>query len=314
MFFRNLIRFSGGFFGKLEAMVAEYKRTLDLDALRIKADALICDNREEIRAGSVIISTGEDLIDDDYYDAGIVLLKVAYDNGCLDGNITVMLVRLAENEFKNGNVDAGKKYILELCDYIDNYEETIGFNGLTDVWEKYKHYVTADIENLERMRNPEPLSPEECSESIEDIFTLCDGELLCELSIHLRELSASGNRIDLLTPQETNVYYVDEFIENINSDGLDHYLFYYGTNFESLRSALAEIGCKAAIELTDRVIKRLPRKRIPQNLDKWQDVLISLEVKDIDFEDLEDFYFETVESQILRALSDYVKANREHFR
>ena len=54
MFFRNLIRFSGGFFGKLEAMVAEYKRTLDLEALRIKADALICDNREEIRAGSVI--------------------------------------------------------------------------------------------------------------------------------------------------------------------------------------------------------------------------------------------------------------------
>jgi hypothetical protein len=43
-------------------------------------------------------------------------------------------------------------------------------------------------------------------------------------------------------------------------------------------------------------------------------VLLSLEVKDIDFEDLEDFYFETVESPILRALSDYVKANREHFR
>lgn len=314
MFFRNLIRFSGGFFGKLEAMVAEYKRTLDLDALRIKADALICDNREEIRAGSVIISTGEDLIDDDYYDAGIVLLKVAYDNGCLDGNITVMLVRLAENEFKNGNVDAGKKYILELCDYIDNYEETIGFNGLTDVWEKYKHYVTADIENLERMRNPEPLSPEECSENIEDIFTLCDGELLCELSTHLSELSADGERLDLLSPQEKNVYYVDEFIENINSDGLDHYLYYYGTNFVYLRSALDAIGCDKAIDLTDKIIRKLPRRAIPKSEERWQDVLDKLEEKGKDFEDLEDYYYESVEHSLIYAVSDYVKANKDCFK
>lgn len=314
MLFNRFMSFSGGLFGKLESAITEYKKDRDASKLSEAVNSLAFENKGNPNVGSMLVNTGASLIDQGEYDAGIVFMEAVYENFPCVPNTTILHLRLAENEFEKGNVEKGKEHLRLLCQKISNYEESIEFNGLTEVWEKYKHYVAGEVARSVRINEPEPISPENCSESICDILKLSGEDLLSELSTHLSELSADGERLDLLTPQEANVYYVDEFIMNINSDGLDHYLYYYGTNFIHLRSALDAIGCEKAVELTDKIISRLPRRTIPKRENKWQDVLDKLEEKGKGFEDLEEFYYEIVENHLLSAVSDYVKANREHFR
>lgn len=314
MLFNRFMSFSGGLFGKLEGAITEYKSDRDILKLSETVNSFAFENKGNPSVGDMLINTGRRLIDQGEYDAGIAFMEAVYENFTWFCNTTTLHLRLAENEFKKGNVEKGKEHLRLLCQKTSNYEESIDFNGLTDVWVRYKHYVEDEVARSVRINEPEPVSPENCSESICDILKLSGEDLLSELSTHLSELSADGERLDLLTPQEKNVYYVDELIMNINSDGLDHYLYYYGTHFGYLRSALGAIGCDKAVELTDKIISRLPRRAIPKSEERWQDVLDKLEEKGKDFEDLEDYYYESVEHSLIYAISDYVKANREHFR
>ena len=314
MFFNRFMSFSGGLFGKLDGAITEYKSDRDILKLSETVNSFAFENKGNPSVGDMLINTGRRLIDQGEYDAGIAFMEAVYENFTWVCNTTTLHLRLAESEFKKGNVEKGKEYLRIMCQKVSNYEESIGFNGLCDVWNEYKHYVGGEVAKSVRINEPEPILPESCSEAICNILELSGEDLLSELSTHLSELSADGERLDLLSPQEKNVYYVDEFIENINSDGLDHYLYYYGTNFVYLRSALDAIGCDKAIDLTDKIMRKLPRRAIPKSEERWQDVLDKLEEKGKGFEDLEDYYYESVEHSLIYAVSDYVKANKDCFK
>ena len=230
-------------------------------------------------------------------------------------NETLVYLRLAEYYFENGESALGEKFLVKLCtETVDNYEESIKFNELTEVWNKYKHYVEGKVPPSVAVNGSVALAVEDCSMQIADIFNLDGQDLLAEISVHLSELSANGKELNKLNKWEKTVFYVDEFSEQVNADGISGYLYYYGNHFDKLIMAIEEINAKDCLFLTESIRNKFPRNTVPKNIDSIQNTLDKLEDKGIDFEAEEDMYLNKYENIIFEKLKEYILNNKKHFR
>lgn len=122
---------------------------------------------------AVLTSMGDRLIRDGKYDRGIFLMQNALkraNSGEYSDGITLFL-RLAEYEFINGNEDKGTEYLIHVCENeVSNYEESIEFRDLTEVWLKYKHYVEGKVRKSEYYNMSTAKKTSECNKSIDEIF------------------------------------------------------------------------------------------------------------------------------------------------
>ena len=248
--------------------------------------------------GDLILAYGEELISEGDSCTGYAIFQTIDKEFHCIANQTLLYIRLAEFEFLNGNLNAGKEYLLTLCKRVDNLEETIKINELSEVWEQYKYLV---LEQLPQDKNSStPLSVDECTMGIEDIIKLPGDELLFELSEHLSELSGNGSCLGFLTEQERNVYFIDEFIEVLNSDGLENYFSNHNDHFHLLLDALKAVGCTEAIELGQKIMSKLTERDIAKF--------------ETDFEKEESFYYKKVEKKLLHFICCYVRENLDAFR
>ena len=230
-------------------------------------------------------------------------------------NETLVYLRLAEYYFENGDNYHGEKFLVKLCtETVDNYEESIKFNELTDVWNKYKHFVEGKVPPSVTLNDSVALSPEDCSMQITDIFELEGQDLLSEMSVHLNELSANGEELNKLNKWEKATFYIDEFCTEVNSQGVLGYLYYYGNHFEKLFIAFETIDSKENLNLLECIKKKFPRNSVPKNIESIQNALDKLEEKGIDFEAEDDMYFNEYENTIFEKLEKYILDNKKHFR
>ena len=249
------------------------------------------------------------------YNAGITVVFIVYKSSECIPNETLVYLRLAQYYFENGDISQGEKFLIKLCtETVDNYEESIKFNELTDVWNKYKHYVEGKVPPSVACNCSVALPPEECSMQIADILELEQQDLLTKISAHLNELSANGEELNKLNKWEKTVFYIDEFSEEINSGGVSGYLYYYGTHFEKLATAFETIDSKECLILLECIKNKFPRNSVPKNIDSMQNTLDKLEDKGIDFETEDDMYFNEYENIIFEKLQEYILNNKKHFR
>ena len=257
----------------------------------------------------------EECFEKNDYNAGITTIFIVHKSCKYIPNETLVYLRLAQYYFENGESALGEKFLIKLCtETVDNYEESIKFNELTEVWNKYKHYVDGKVPPSLTFSNIVALAPEDCSMQIIDILELDGQNLLTKISVHLNEMSASGKELNRLNKWEKTVFYVDEFSEQVNAEGISGYLYYYGNHFDKLIVAIEEINAKDCLVLTESIRNKFPRNTVPKNIDGIQNTLNKLEEKGIDFETEDEMYFKTCEKIIFEELEKYILDNQKHFR
>ena len=225
-------------------------------------------------------------------------------------NETLYHLRMAQYHIENGDEASGRDCLLTLCRRVGNYEESIEVNGLTPLWEKYKHLVQGLVAPSGRVIKTKA----ESDTRIHDILALPDDEILNELSTHLQELSEDGEKIQALNKWERTAYYVDELCMEVNSGGFEGYLYYHGTHFDKAYKALEQMGAAEMTALLDQVRAKFPRGRIPKAADSIQNTMDRMEEKGVDFEAEDDCYYGGAEKELLAKLTAYVRENGKHFR
>ena len=271
--------------------------------------------RNDYLIGNLLVEAGDDAMEKGDPEAALVFLKAA--EKCPNvGDETTLYLRLAQIHLEKGNQETGVAYLIKLCtEGPSNYEESIGFRELTDIWNRYKHLVEGLVPPPTSIYSgPRPLSPDECSRPIADILALPEDDLLTALSEHLNEMSGCGTEMNYLNKWERNVFYLDEISMEVNSGGFDSYLFHYGEHFPKARKALENLDVPGMTALLDAVAAKFPRGKVPKSMDAIQNALEKLEDKGVDFEEQDDAYYNGVESEFLPKLLTYVLENKKHFR
>ncbi|KIR03884.1 hypothetical protein P261_02699 [Lachnospiraceae bacterium TWA4] len=249
------------------------------------------------------------------YDKGIILLQIAQKRGAKgphsDG-ITLFL-RLAEYEFLQGNVKKGIEYLTHVCEEeTSNYEESIEFRGLTDVWLKYKPYVEGKVRESIQNGYKKTKSPSECTKSMDEILSMIDEDkLLKELSIHMNELSADGEELNYLNNWEKKLFYINQLWEEVNSGGFDTYLYYHGRYFERAKKSASEMEMNSLVDLLVEVEKVFPRARVPKKQERIQEIM---DDKELNFDDLDMKFYESMDGEISKGLIQYIRENGKKLR
>lgn len=299
----------------LDKLYKQYENSKNIDELRNNLTEFAPQYANYHALGDLVMDVGKKCINKGDYEAGITIYKTVLNMFPYTVNTTDLYLHMAEYYIENGETEKGIELLIKLCNKVHNYEESIEFNGLTDVWEKYKHLVAEKVPaSISVKSSAKALSPGECSMQIDEILTLVDDEILPELSTHLGELSANGECLNCLNKWEKIVFYADELSMEVNSGGFSHYLYYYGHHFEKAKQAFETLEADKMLSLTETVKNKFPRKKVPKKLENIQNTLDKMEEKEIDFEDEDTIYYESAEKELLEKLLTFVKENKTHFR
>lgn len=301
---------------QINAILERYTTTHDLQQFQNDFSDFIVRNNNVRNIGDILLNVGEQLIDTGNYDAGTYCIQTVYESDLSVLNSTLLYLRMAEYHLENGDREQGIAFLVKLCtETVSNYEESIAYNELTTVWNKYKHLVEGKVPPSETINGgSQPLRPDQCANTIEQIFALPTDDILSALSEHIGELSANGECLSCLNQWEKTVFYANECCEEINSGGFEHYLFYYGHRFGKARKAFETIQSNEMCSLMAAVEQKFPRQQIPKSIDSIQNAMDKLENVGVDFEQQNEAYYETVEKGMLEKLLEFVLHNKQHFR
>ena len=299
------------FLKQFSAIKCSYKNTKDVISLKNSIIMILEEYKEYYGIGDLLLMYGEELISSGEQVSGISVLKIIRDFRVDVANQTLLYVRLAENAFFNGNTYECRDFLLLWLDKVDNYEESIEINGLQSVWERCRHLVENEIRKVEFSA---PTDSHECSVTLNDIIELPQDEFIYAMSERLDELSADGKRLDLLSGQEFFVFLINEFIEDINSDGLEHYFSYNSAHFIDLYRAFCDVGCADAKELWNKINKSILSYFDLDENSGVEKVLSKIADSEINLDEEESFYYEKVEKNLLRDVYRYVLKKQSCFK
>ena len=301
------------FLQQVEAMEGAYESARDVQGIEDGVRALARD-RNSHPYGDHMLHWADSLMEAGDIAGGGACLLALEKHFPHFNNQVIFRLRMAQYHMEMGEEEAARESLLALCRAIRNYEEAIEVNGLTALWEKYRHLVQGLVEPSIRVMAARLKTPGECDMQIADILTLPDEDILTELSNHLQELSGDGDMIQGLNKWERTAYYVDELCMEGNSGGFEGYLYYHGTHFDKAYKPLEQMGAAEMTALLDRVRANFPRNRIPKSADSIQNTMDRMEEKGVDFEAEDDCYYCGAERELLAKLTAYVRENGKHFR
>lgn len=265
--------------------------------------------------GDILIFIGENYIVNGDPTAGIIFIQIVNDCISLVQNKTTLFLRMAEFHFEHQQEDLGVVFLTKLCtENVENYEESIAANGLTDIWMRYKHYVDGNVPPSVSFQTEASWEiPEESHINIDEIFAGPKEDLLYTLSQYLDKRTNGGKYLNHLNKWELTFYYIDELCMELNSGGFGHYLYYYGHHFDKVYRALELIGAEQTITLLEDVKTKFPKRRISRSLDRLQDILDKMEENGIEFEAEDDLYYKKVEHELLDKLLEFVMQHQKRF-
>lgn len=264
---------------------------------------------------AVLTVLGDRLIRDGENKKGIILLKNALKRpsyGEYTDGITLFM-RLAENEFIQGNEEKGIEYLTHVCENeASNYVDAINFRELTDVWNKYKKYVEGKVRVSTELLGKSGKASNEYVKTIGDILnTPNENDLLADLSYHINEICGDGEELTSLNKGERNFFYVDTLWSEVNSGGFESYLSSYGNYFDRTVKAAQTIGLNELVELLEKIKSIFPKEKIPKSVERIENVIMK---KDLNFEEVDEEFYDKMNQIISEKMMRYVMENRERFR
>lgn len=307
------------FYEELETIVQ--KADSDFKTFCVQVDTALkkYEDREVLCAADCVDQTltqfGDQLIQEGRRKQGMYLLQEAKkrpdDDGLYADGITLFL-RLAEDAFEKGDEESGIDYLKHVCEEeADNYEEAIGFRGLMDVWRRYQHFVEGSVRDSWKQKKKDGKTPDACSQSIEEILALKGEDLQIQLASYLEERTAYGDDLSKLNRCERLFYELNLLCDEVNSGGLDAYLYYYGDHFNIAKKAAKKAGISSLLDLMEQVEARFPEGKIPGSLDRIEEWM---DDQEMDFEVLDDAFYQRVVNDVVGGLDQYIQKNRKKFR
>lgn len=233
-------------------------------------------------------------------------------------NEIVLYLRSAQYYIEKGDIETGTKFLKKLCcETSSNYEESIGFSGLTHIWEKYRYLIDGQVPaSISTNDGDAPCLPEECTKSIEDIMKLSEEDLLIELSEHLDEMSGLGDSMNWLNKWERIVYDANELCTRINADGVEDFLFARGHRMKQTKQALEAIGAEKSVHLLELIASKFPKGKVPKSPESIENKVMSMIEKDETIFDEAEDYFEEADltGELLDKIYQFVMDNKKKFR
>ncbi len=305
---------------ELELIKNEYLSNRDTKKLNAQLQKTAKSYRNIMYVFDLFIKTGAELIESGEQECGFAYFLafekyIEKDTEYIADTVTLYL-RLAEYYLENNETEKGVNYLIRLCTQTtDNYEESIEFRELTDIWEKYKHLVAGKVpESVVTNNGVSPVAPENCSMKIPDILSLPQEELLTEISAHLNEISGNGTYLNYLNKWEKIVCDADLVCTEVNSDGFSGYLYYYGNRFLNAVKAFEEINSPKMLDLMTSVQNKFPSKKVPKSIESIQNKLNKMEEKEIDFEEEDEIFYNDAQEELLDKLYEFIMSNQKRFR
>lgn len=230
-----------------------------------------------------------------------------------------MYLRSAHYYFTRGDEAQGKEWLFKLCreDCLpDNYEESMEWHGLTELWNKYGHYLEGKIPPSKSFgQKAAAIAPADCTMQIADIFAQKEDGLLLNLSNHLYEMSGQGDSMNCLNKWERIFFDVDNMVTDIGSDGISHFLTARGHRFRQTRDALQTVGASKALQLMDMIAGYFPKGKVPKSYDKREALVDDIMDSDEAFDAAENFYYdENIEGELVEAAYRFAIENQKRFR
>lgn len=305
---------------KLESAKKDFLSDRDIEKLNNELQGMAKKYCNVKYAFDFFVKYGAELIDDGEKNGGMAYFLAIeeyfqQENDDTADTVTLYL-RLAEHYLENNETEKGINYLIKLCtETTTNYEESIEFRELTDVWERYKHLVAGKVpESVNKNGGVSPVAPEKCSMKIPDILSLPQDELLTEISTHLNEMSGNGAYLNYLNKWEKIVYDADLVLTEVNSDGFSGYLYYYGNRFPNAIKAFEEINSPKMLILMTSVQNKFPSKKVPKSIESIQNKIDKMEEKEIDFENEDDSFYNDAQEELLDKLYEFIISNQKRFR
>lgn len=266
---------------------------------------------------------GNSYMENGDFEAGVACMKNTVACFSYMDHYGVFYLRMAQYHIENGNTKAGINYLVWLCTEVVNFEDQLAMYNLTEIWEKYKPLVADKID--ESVDNEEqksvadisvsqPKHPNECTQTIAQILSLPESDLLSALSAHLGEMTANGAALNCLNKWERSFYYADEMCMEVNSGGFEGYLYYHGTHFTKACKVFEQISAEQMVRLMAQIQNKFPSGHIPKSEEAIQNVMDRMEEDGIDFDDEDEIYYTSAEKELLDRLMAYVLENQNHFR
>ncbi|MBE6801161.1 MAG: DUF4375 domain-containing protein [Ruminococcaceae bacterium] len=305
---------------QLEDIKTTYLTDRDIEKLNIQLQKIAKSHRNIMYVFDLFIQQGEELIENGEKKCGFAYFiafekYVENDCECVADTVTLYL-RLAQYYLENNDTEKGINYLIKLCtETTSNYEESIEFRELTDIWERYKHLVAGKVpESVVTGSGISPIAPENCTMKISDILSLPQEELLTKFSSHLNEMSGNGTCLNYLNKWEKIVYDADLVLTEVNSDGFSGYLYYNGNRFPNAVKAFEEINSPKMLGLMTSVQNKFPSKKVPKSIESIQNKIDKMEEKDIDFEEEDEIFYNDAQNELLDKLYEFIMSNQKKFR
>lgn len=303
------------FIERFETIEKQYKKDKNVTEFKNSVLKLAKQYKYAFGVGDYYINIGDQLIKNGDYNAGIILIFVADEVFDSIADMTTVYLRKAEYHFINNNVQKGIENLMKLCtETSENYEESIAFRELTDVWNKYKHLVAEKVPASVVTMPSDPLPPEKCTMQIAEVFEMNGDELLQALTQHINEMSAFGEFLNCLNKWEKTVFYADLLCSQVNSGGFSHYLYYDGNRFLQTLNSVNTIEAKQTGDLLEKIQNKFPKHKVPKSTDSIQNALDDMEDRNIDFEDEDECFYNCAEKELVNKLIEYIIRNKKHFR
>ena len=161
-----------------------------------------------------------------------------------------------------------------------------------------------------------PKEPETFTKSIREILELPKDDLLTELSVHLNEMSCSGEEMVCLNKWEKIFFDVDTMCMEMGSGGTDCYLHMCGQRFEQTKKALKAIGAEKGYRFLEEIEKKFPKGKVPKSYERLEKILDKMIYNDEDFEEEESKYYydADVEVELVECMYQFVVKNKKKFR
>lgn len=310
------------FRGEYEQLKQQYSISRSLQDL-VSRIRFLSENPDYHQFNHFLLFLGDSYIEGGDSEAGIVCMKAVVEFFPYIYHYTLFYLRMAQYHIEKGDTETGMDFLIRLCTEVTDYEVHIAANNLSEVWEKYKPLIVSKepalfadkkTEPVVFIPHPQPKQPDECSQTIAQILSLPEADLLSGLSAHLGEMTANGAVLNCLNKWERVFYYADEMCMEVNSGGFERYLYYHGTHFIKACQVFAQIGAERMLRLTERIQRKFPRGRVPKSEGAIKNAMDRLDEDGIDFEIEDEIYYSSAEKELLDRLLTYVLENRKHFR
>lgn len=310
------------FCGEVKQLKQQYSQT---NAPETLADGirLLSENVAYHPFAHLLILLGDAYITEGDFEAGIACMKSAAANFPDIYHYPLFYLRMAQYHMEKSETEIGLDYLIRLCTEIKDYKAYIVLHDMIEIWEKYKHLVADRLPevNVDEvlvtttvLSSAQIMTPDKCSQTIDQIFSPPHTTLLADLSSHLDEMTANGTLLNYLNKWERAFYYADEICTEVNSGGFEHYLYYHGTHFVKACQVFAQIGAQQMLCIAEQIKNKFPHGRIPKSALSIQNAMDRLEEMGIDFEEEDEIYYSSAEKELLDRLTAYVLENQKHFR